>query len=335
MGRRAHKPRRGSLAYSPRVRAPREIPHVRSRIAESRPGLGGFMGYKAGMTHVFMIDDYKQSMTAGQEIAKPATVIEAPPVRVIGIRLYGSSSYGLNSMTDVWAKELPKELSRSIKLPKAYDFEKKLEKAERMIGEGVVKEIRLLVSTQPRLSGMPKKKPDVWEVNFGSGPIQERWSGCKEILGKEVRLEDVFKPGEYVDVIAITKGKGFQGPVKRWGIKILSRKQEGGHRQVGTLGPWKPTHVIWTVPQAGQMGYHQRTEFNKRILKIGEGKEFTPKGGFLKYGQAKSTSLLLAGSIPGAVKRPVYLRPASRAKVGKPTAPPSVTFVKLTSQQGK
>ena len=54
---------------------------------------------------------------------------------------------------------------------------------------------------------------------------------------------------------------------------------------IGNLGPFSPGYVVSTVPQAGQTGYHQRTEYNKRLLKIGDNPdEINPKGGFLNYG---------------------------------------------------
>ena len=70
------------------------------------------------------------------------------------------------------------------------------------------------------------------------------------------------------DILGITRGKGFQGSVKRWGVKLLTHKNSKHRRMIGTLGPKSPGYVRPTVPQAGQMGYHQRTEYNKRILKI-------------------------------------------------------------------
>jgi large subunit ribosomal protein L3 len=100
-----------------------------------------------------------------------------------------------------------------------------------------------------------------------------------------------------MDVVAITKGKGFQGPVKRWGVKLLPRKSRKTKRGVACIGPWKPARVLYTVPRAGQMGYHQRTEYNKRILKIGiDGKEVTPNGGFVRYGEVKGTYVIVDGS---------------------------------------
>lgn len=335
MGRRKHRPRRGSLAYTPRVRAPRQVAHVRAWPAEATLQLQEFVGYKAGMTQVFMIDDRKESMTSGQEINVPATIIEAPPLVIYSARLYSSTTRGLNAATDIWASELPKDLAKKINLPKKYDQQKAFERAEALIKEEKVVDVRVLACTQPRASNMRKKNPDLIEIRVGGSKIEERWNYCKELLGKQVRVADVFKEGEYVDVLAITKGKGFQGPVKRWGIKILPRKTKEGHRQVGTLGPWSPARVMWTVPAAGQMGYHQRTELNKRILKLGgDGKEVTPSGGFLRYGPIKGDFIVLSGSIPGPTKRLVHLRQPMRLPAGTLTSPPSITYISTASQQG-
>ncbi|KUO40083.1 MAG: 50S ribosomal protein L3 [Candidatus Hadarchaeum yellowstonense] len=334
MGRRKHHPRRGSLAYMPRVRAKRPVARVRAWPAGARLGLQGFAGYKAGMISLFMIDDRKGSMTKGQEICVPATVIEAPPMVICAVRLYQETSKGLRSVGEVWASEVPKDLYRRITRPKKYDAQKALEQAESLIKSGKVSEIRVLACTQPRAASVPKKKPDLVEIRVEGSSVEERWNYSKGILGKQIRPADVFKEGDFVDVLAITKGKGFQGPVKRWGVKILPRKSDEGRRQVGTLGPWSPPRILWTVPAAGQMGYHQRTDFNKRILKIGnDGKEVTPSGGFLRYGPVKGDFIVLAGSVPGPTKRLVQLRHPVRLQQMTTTAP-SITYISTASQQG-
>ncbi|HQA80945.1 MAG TPA: 50S ribosomal protein L3, partial [Methanoregulaceae archaeon] len=87
-------------------------------------------------------------------------------------------------------------------------------------------------------------------------------------------------------------------------------------------------------PQAGQMGYQQRTEFNKRILKIGDnGKEVTPDGGFLHYGVLNNPYVLVKGSVPGPVKRLVRIRPAMRLGEHVPRQP-AIEFVSVQSKQG-
>jgi large subunit ribosomal protein L3 len=137
-----------------------------------------------------------------------------------------------------------------------------------------------------------------------------------------------------MDLFAITKGKGFQGPVKRWGIKLLPRKSRKTKRGVAAIGPWKPARVLYTVPRAGQMGYHQRTEYNKRILKIGiDGKEVTPKGGFVRYGEVKGTYIIVDGSLPGPAKRLIRLRYPARAPKKIPDSPPNISYISLESTQ--
>lgn len=335
MGKRRHRPRRGSLAYSPRVRAPRPKAQVRAWPAEARLGLQSCAGYKAGMIQLFMIDDQKGSLTAGQEISVPATILETPPLVVCAVRLYNSGERGLNTGAEVWASELPKELSRVMTAPKKYDIQKALERAEARVKEGNIKDVRVIVCTQPWTTHLPRKKPDLIEIRVGGSSVEERWNYSKGLLGKQIKAGDVFKEGEYSDVLAITKGKGFQGPVKRWGIKILPRKSDEGRRQVGTLGPWSPHGIMWTVPGPGQMGYHQRTDFNKRILKLGSnGKEITPSGGFLRYGPVKGDFAVIAGSVPGPTKRLVQLRRAVRVPPSATTSSPSITYISTKSQQG-
>lgn len=332
-----HAPRRGSLAYLPRARASRPIGRIRywPEVREG-PVLLGFAGYKAGMTHVVMIDDEPGSINFGKEVTQAVTVIDTPPMYIAAVRAYTRDEYGLKTFTEVWAWPLPKDMERAIIVPKEYGPEK-IEEAFKKIEMNLDKivEFRVIAATQPRLASVPKKKPDIMEIKVGGGTIEEQFEYVKKILGKTISVEEVFKEGQYVDVIAITKGKGFQGPVKRWGVKTLQHKTRKTERGVGTLGPIGLKRVIYTVPRPGQMGYHQRTEYNKRILKIGkDGKEVTPRGGFLHYGIVKGTYILLAGSIPGPAKRLIRLRyPARPPKTVSPT-PPQIIYVSLESKQG-
>ena len=104
---------------------------------------------------------------------------------------------------------------------------------------------------------------------------------------------------------------------------------------IGTLGPKSPGYVRPTVPQAGQMGYHQRTEYNKRVLKIGkDGGEITPNGGFLHYGVVKNSYLILHGSVPGPIKRLIRLRDATRSQKAVKVEIPELTYISTESKQG-
>jgi large subunit ribosomal protein L3 len=290
------------------------------------------MGYKAGMTHILMVEDKPNSLAFGKETSHPATVLDVPPIIVFAVRAYTRDQYGLHTFTESWMKSPPKDFDRALVLPEKFNTEEKLKKIEDKIEE--IAEIRVLAATQPRLAAVPKKKPDITEIKVGGGSIQGQFEYAKGLLGKTVSITDVFKEGHFMDVVAITKGKGFQGPVKRWGIKILPRKSRKTKRGVAAIGPWKPARVLYTVPRSGQMGYHQRTEYNKRVLKIGiDGKTVTPKGGFLNYGEVKGTYILVDGSIPGPAKRLVRLRYPVRPPKKLAESTPNITYISLESMQ--
>ena len=334
--RKKHAPKRGSLAYSPRKRAKSILARIRfwPKIEAETPRLLGFVGYKAGMTYAMVVEDRKRSPNFGKEVIRPVTVLETPPLLICGIRAYATTPNGLRTLTEAWMENPPDELERVFTLPKKFNTEENLKR----IAENLEKtsKIRVIAITQPKQTSMPKKKPEVAEIEIGGGTIQQQFEYAKSLLGKTINPAEVFKEGQHVDVIAVSTGKGFQGPVKRWGVKILQHKGRKTKRGVATLGPWNPHHVLYSVPRAGQMGFHQRTEYNKRILKIGtDGKEITPKGGFIRYGPVRGPYMLLEGSIPGPEKRPIKLRYPTRPPKEAPEEPPQITYISLESPQGK
>lgn len=333
-----NRPRRGSLAFSPRKRAKSPIPKYQSwAVYDGAPALQGFAGYKVGMTHVIMVDDHKDSPTEGKEIMVPVTVIEIPSMKIAAIRAYSHDTYGKHAFTEIWADQLDSVLSRRITVPKNYNREVAQKKFTDAIKAGLVTEIHAVAYTQPAvISGVPKKVPDLMEIKISGNDLSKQFEFGLGLLGKEIGITNVIQTGGYADITAITTGKGTQGPVKRWGVTLRKRKHSvgGKERHVGTLGPWNPHHIRWEVPQSGQMGYQQRTEFNKRILKIGEsGAEVTPKGGFLHYGVLRSPYVLVKGSIPGPVKRLIRIRPAVR-QGEHAVRTPAIQFVSVQSKQG-
>lgn len=332
-----NRPRRGSLAYSPRKRAKSHVPKYQSwGDYEGEPRLQGIAGYKVGMTHVIIVDDHKSSPTEGKDIMVPVTIVEIPPLKVAAIRAYTHDSYGDHAMSEVWAEVLDEDLFRRITVPKAHDRNAAIETIRSGVAGGLVSDIVAIVHTIPhRISGIPKKVPDLMEIRISGSDLAKRLEYGLSVLGKEMPTEGLVKPGAYIDVTAITKGKGTQGPIKRWGVKLRKRKHRVGRaRHIGNLGPWHPHHVRWQVPQLGQKGYQQRTEFNKRLLKIGiDGVEITPSGGFLHYGEVRNPYLVIKGSIPGPAKRLIRIRPAIRQGEHKIRVP-VIEFVSMRSRQG-
>lgn len=328
------KPRAGSLAFWPRKRARRIYPRIKTYPKTDKPQLLAFAGYKAGMIHVIE----KQQARIGKKVWEedtfvPTTVIEVPPLLVIGVRFYKKTANGYKVIDEIVSKVVDDEkikryIKRKISAIKSNESENKWKEIETI--KNKIAKIRVLVSTQPWLAGIGKKKPEVFEIEIGGKP-EEAFEYAKQILGKEIRAKDIFKEGYFVDVIAVTKGKGTQGPVKRFGVKEQVRKNAKHRRHVGSLGAEGVRRVLpAVVPSRGQMGYQTRTEYNKRILKIGEnGKEVTPTSGFSHYGVVKSDYILLTGSVPGPKKRLVILRPAIRKQ--NIVIPPKIQKIVLTN----
>ncbi|HEX7514404.1 MAG TPA: 50S ribosomal protein L3, partial [archaeon] len=208
-----HRPRRGSLAYSPRKRAKSEIPRIRSWPQQDEPQVQGFAGYKAGMTHVIIVDETPTSPTAGLEISVPVTVVETPPMKIAALRAYQKTSYGKRVVLETWASNISGNLAKLRPLPKKGALD-----AGSIDGAD---EIRVLVHTSPAaVSGIPKKKPELMEMPVGGDDVNAAYSFAQGTLGKEIEAANVFKEGVLIDVTAVTKGKGVQGPVKRWGVTI-------------------------------------------------------------------------------------------------------------------
>jgi large subunit ribosomal protein L3 len=305
------KPREGSLAFYPRKRAARIYPNIDTYPSVDKTIPLAFAAYKVGMGHVIALDNRKNSPTYGMQISIPVTILEVPPLKVIGVRFYQKTTRGLKVLTEIYSKDLPKELERKVKIKSNFS-EKKIEEVKKNAEK--ISNVRLIIATEPKKTGLGKKKPEIFEIEVGGKNSKEKIEYALSLLGKEFLPNEAFKEGEVVDVIAVTKGKGTQGPVKRFGIKIQGRKAKEKLRHVGSLGQERPGKVRWTVPMAGQMGFQTRTELNKRILKFGNGNEINPKSGFKRYGIIKSSFVIIEGSVPGSKKRLVMIRKAIRSK---------------------
>lgn len=324
---KAHHPRRGSLGFSPRVRAKRHYPRIKTWPKTTEPKLLGFAGYKAGMAHVKFVDNSPTSTTKGEIISVPVTILDVPKIKILAIRLYGINKRNQkNCVMQITTDKFDKELSRKIFLPKkAKSLEEQLKKAEEMLQDIV--DVDVLVYTLPK-GRAGKKKPEIFEIGIGGTDVKAKFEYAKSILGKEISVKDVIKPGDQVDVVAVTKGKGFQGVIKRIGGKLQPEKTSATIRGIAVIGADVPRKVSWRVPMAGQMGFHTRTELNKQVLKIGEnGSEVTPKAGFLSYGVISGEYMILRGSIPGATKRLVRMRLAVRPNKKIPNKAPEIIWI--------
>lgn len=330
--RKFNAPRHGSLAFGPRKRSKTIKPSIRSfpkDVQTDNIHLTAYIGYKAGMTHVVRSKVIQtKNKQLSKEILDAVTLIETPPMVIYGVTGYEVTGKGLNRIATVLAPHIDESVRRR-EHGKAWEKvsanigEYNREKAEKDLEEirKRASVIRVLAHTQPtKIPVLQLKKAHMSEIQVNGGTINEKVDWALDKFEKEVTIDEVFKVNENVDTIGVTKGKGFQGVVKRFGVTIQPRKSRKGIRKVACIGAWHPSRVMTTVARAGQMGFHRRTETNKRVYMIGNGNELiktefdltekpvTPMGGFPHYGSINNDYIMLKGAIVGPRKRVVTLR---------------------------
>ena len=321
-----------------------------------------FIAHKAGMTHVVREIDRPGSKLHKKEAVEAVTVLEAPPMVVVGVVGYVSTPNGLRTLTTVWASHLNEEVKRRF-YKNWYQSKKKAftKYAKRAAEKPQVIEaemdrikkdcdvVRLLAHTQIRKLKLRSKVANLLEVQINGGDVSAKVEFAKSLFEQEVDVSKVFVEGETIDICAATRGHGYAGVVSRWGVTRLPRKTHRGLRKVACIGAWHPARVSYAVARAGQQGYHHRTEINKRILRIGKKgdansasteadlteKSITPVGGFPHYGEINEDWLMIKGCVAGSRKRPVTLRKSLIATTKRSHLEPlNVKFIDTSSKYG-
>ncbi|GBF93419.1 60S ribosomal protein L3 [Raphidocelis subcapitata] len=346
--RKFEHPRCGSLGFLPKKRCRRGRGKVKSfpRDDASKPvHLTAFVGYKAGMTHILRDVDKPGSKLHKKETCEPVTLIECPPMIIVGVVGYVKTVRGLRALNTVWAEHLSDECKRRFyknwykakrraftRYVKKYADGKKAIEAELEQLKKHCSVIRVLAHTQVRKLPLGQKKAHMLEVQVNGGTVAAKVDFAYSMFEKAVTVDSVFAANEMIDTIAITKGHGTEGVVTRWGVTRLPRKTHRGLRKVACVGAWHPAQLQWSVARAGQHGFHHRTEVNKKIYKIGKKgetshgaatdfdlteKDITPMGGFPHYGIIKEDFLMIKGGVPGTKKRPITLRRSLLAQTSR------------------
>ncbi|XP_007528078.2 ribosomal protein uL3-like isoform X1 [Erinaceus europaeus] len=345
--RKFSAPRHGHLGFLPHKRSRRHRGKVKTwpRDDPSRPvHLTAFLGYKAGMTHTLREVHRPGLKISKREEVEAVTIVETPPVVVVGVVGYVATPRGLRSFKTIFAEHLSDECRRRFykdwhrSKKKAFtkackrwrdaDGKKQLHKDFAAMKK-YCKVIRVIVHTQMKLLPFRQKKAHIMEIQLNGGTVAEKVAWAQARLEKQVPVHSVFSQSEVIDVIAVTKGKGVKGVTSRWHTKKLPRKTHKGLRKVACIGAWHPARVGCSIARAGQKGYHHRTELNKKIYRIGRGlhvqdgklvknnaatsydvtdKAITPLGGFPHYGEVNNDFVMLKGCIAGTKKRVITLR---------------------------
>lgn len=317
---------RGSMQYWHKRRAQKRLPRARSLPITKEPTALNLVAYKVGMAHVAMIDD-SESPSKNLEISTSCTVLEVPQMEMYGARFYTRDIHGYRQV----AFELHnKEIAKKLKQKTIKNDEAKLESIKPKLKE--FDDITALFVAYPRGLSPGQHHSLKFESGIG-GSMEEKFAFVSARLGKELKASEAFKSGEYIDISTITKGKGWQGPIKRFGVARLSHKATNKIRHVGTHGAFTPGKVLFTVPQAGQLGFNYRTETNKRILKIGastEAAKINPKSGFTNYGNVRNDYMIIKGSVGGPSKRLVRIR-KSGTRNNSGIKEPRIDYISTTS----
>jgi len=363
--RKFEAPRRGNLGFCPRRRTRRHRGRVRSFPTDnSKVGvhLTAFAGFKAGMTHILRDLDRPGSKLNKKEIIESVTIIETPPIVVVGLVGYIDTPRGLRALTTVWAQKLDRNTLRRFyknwynSKRKAFTkYNENIAKStkSRDVALNRIKKyatvVRVIAHTQMNKLAFRQKKNHVFEIQVNGGSITEKDDYAYGLFEKEVHVTDVFKENEMIDVLGVTKGKGVAGVMKRFGTKHLQKKSHRGYRKVGCIGAWHPARVAWTVARTGQLGYHHRTEINKKVYRIAEGRDaksastaadltdkaITPLGGFPHYGVVKNQFLMVKGGVIGPKKRVLVLRKTLVAQTSKrSTEAVNLKFIDTSSKLG-
>lgn len=337
------------MGFLPRKRTKHHRGRIRSFPKDDpskKPHFTAFTGYKAGMTHVIReIKRNKDSILNNKEALEAVTIIETPPMKVVGLVGYIETPKGLRALTTCWTNTLGDEFKRRF-YKNWYNSKKKaftkylgsFSDAKLKVQLARIKKyckvVRAICHNQPKLvKNIGFKKAHVLEVQINGGTIAEKVDFVVKSFEKEISVSDIFQTGGLLDVIGVTKGKGFEGVIKRWGPKLLPKKTHRGYRKIGCIGAWHPSRVAWTIARAGQMGYHHRTEVNKRIYHMGKAeskgtknnaatdtdlteKNITPLGGFPHYGRVTEDFIMIKGACIGVKKRTLTLRVSLKPRTG-------------------
>mmetsp|Transcript_4159 Transcript_4159/g.26325 ORF Transcript_4159/g.26325 Transcript_4159/m.26325 type:complete len:381 (+) Transcript_4159:225-1367(+) len=304
--------------------------------ASKPPHLTAFMAYKAGMTHILRDVEKPGSKLHKKEACEAVTLLECPPMVIVGIVGYVKTPRGLRSLGSVWAEHLNDEVKRKFyknwykskkkaftKYAKKYsDGKKEIESQLDMLKKHCAV-IRVIAHTQVRKVSIGQKKAHMMEIQVNGGSTAEKVDFAYGLFEKTVPIDAVFQPSEMIDTVGVSKGRGTEGVVTRWGVSRLPRKTHRGLRKVACIGAWHPARVAFSVARAGQHGFHHRTEINKKIYKIGKAgesshkattdfdlteKDITPMGGFPHYGVINEDYMLIKGAVIGTKKRCITLR---------------------------
>jgi len=298
--RKYRAPRHGSLKFLPKKRCRRHRGRIRSfppdRKSEA-PHLTAFIGYKAGMTHIMRRLNRPGSKAHDKDIVEGVTIIETPPMIVVGLVGYTKTPGGCRSICTVWASHTDDSFRRRFYKNWTQSKKKAFTKWQQLWSDAKSGEeptevrrrlnfikkyanvVRVIAHSQvKKLKNLGLKKAHIMEIQINGGNVVEKVDFGYKLFEKPLSVKTIFHENECLDTIAVTKGHGTKGVINRFGTRRLPRKTHRGLRKVACVGAWHPPRIRYTIARAGQKGYHHRTEIHKKIYRIGDAIEYGEDG---------------------------------------------------------
>jgi large subunit ribosomal protein L3e len=252
--RKYEAPRHGSLGFSPRKRSRTHRGRVRAFPRDDvtkEPHLTAFLGYKAGMTHILREVTKPGSKLHKRETVEAVTIVEAPPMNVVGMVGYVQTPRGLRTLTTVWAAHLDESVKRRFYKNWYRSKQKAFDRYAAKVADENNKDveielarmkkfcqvIRVLAHTQIKKLKLRQKKSHLMEIQVNGGTIEQKVNMGYDLFERKVPVDTVFSTNDMIDVISVTKGHGVVGVIKRFGTRRLQRKTHRGNPRSLALVP--------------------------------------------------------------------------------------------------
>merc|ERR1719235_861094 len=222
----------------------------------SRHRLTAFMTYKAGMSHIVRDVDRPGSKLHKKEVVEAVSIIECPPMMVVGLVGYVETPRGLRALTSVWAGHLSEEVRRRFykswhtSKKKAFTkYAKRWSDASKDGGSPMAAEIerakkycrviRAICHTQIGKVKIGQKKANIKEIQINGGTSEQKVDFAMGLFEQEVKIADVFAQDEMTDIIGSTRGHGYNGVITRRAnekiaLKFIDTASKFGHGRFQT-----------------------------------------------------------------------------------------------------
>jgi large subunit ribosomal protein L3e len=211
--RKFEAPRRGSLGFLPKKRTKHHAGRIRSFPRDNDPSqpchLTAFRGYKAGMTHIVRAVDRPGALMHKREVVDAVTIIETPPMVVVGVVGYVETPQGLRTLTTVFAEHLSEEFKRRCyknwyrAKKKAYtkyalkyqnapgEIEQELDRIKNFCTV-----VRVIAHSQVKKLNLRVKKAHIMEIQINGGAnAAAKVDFAKSLFEKEVSVDIFFCRG--------------------------------------------------------------------------------------------------------------------------------------------